>query len=62
MTPHEMHDIVQNTLPCVLDLEGFAVSRSKDKVIIFNLTSGEGGMFDVKEFSEAVARFFNEKF
>lgn len=49
----------------IITLPSFVVSCAGDKVIIMRTAGpaqGEGGMFDMREFDEAVNKFFEERF
>ncbi len=49
----------------IITLPRFVVACSGDKVIIMRTAgpaAGEGGMFDMQEFDEAVNKFFEERF
>jgi hypothetical protein len=49
----------------VLTLPSFVISCTGEKVVIMRTggaSAGEGGMFNLKEFDEAVDKFFSERF
>ncbi len=45
----------------MITLPNFIIGRFGDKVSLMTL-HGEGGLFDIKEFEDAVAKFYAEKF